>query len=169
LPTPSRPAIEWAVGGATGVSDPRKYLPVVFTRIECREVTNRSPLIDAFEQENIANGPFEVSVKKPGDVVTNAARIRLFGNTGFNAGQWIPQSHLSLFKLGSRSPNVGGGTRSAVRFHHGAFLRVSCCLKRGSMVGFECSRRRPRQPLATDREDGGLSVGRSHPALPWTL
>jgi polygalacturonase len=35
-------------------SDPKKYLPVVFTRFECIEVMNYSPLIYAFEQENIA-------------------------------------------------------------------------------------------------------------------
>ncbi len=35
-------------------TDPRKYLPVVFTRYECTEVMNYSPLIYAFEQENIA-------------------------------------------------------------------------------------------------------------------
>jgi polygalacturonase len=35
-------------------ADPKKYLPVVFTRFECMEVMNYSPLIYAFEQENIA-------------------------------------------------------------------------------------------------------------------
>ena len=35
-------------------TDPKKYLPVVFTRYECTEVMNYSPLVYAFEQENIA-------------------------------------------------------------------------------------------------------------------
>jgi polygalacturonase len=35
-------------------TEPKKYLPVVFTRYECTEVMNYSPLIYAFEQENIA-------------------------------------------------------------------------------------------------------------------
>ena len=35
-------------------TDPRKYLPVVFTRYECTEVMNYSPLVYAFEQENVA-------------------------------------------------------------------------------------------------------------------
>ena len=34
--------------------DPKAYLPVVFTRFECMEVMNYSPLIYAYEQENIA-------------------------------------------------------------------------------------------------------------------
>ena len=34
--------------------DKTRYLPVVFTRYECTEVMNYSPLIYAFEQENIA-------------------------------------------------------------------------------------------------------------------
>ncbi|HLM54678.1 MAG TPA: glycoside hydrolase family 28 protein [Pyrinomonadaceae bacterium] len=36
------------------ITDPRKYLPVVFTRYEGTEVMNYSPLIYAFEQQNIA-------------------------------------------------------------------------------------------------------------------
>jgi polygalacturonase len=35
-------------------TDPKRYLPVVFTRYECTEVMNYSPLIYAFEQKNIA-------------------------------------------------------------------------------------------------------------------
>jgi polygalacturonase len=35
-------------------TDTKKYLPVVFTRFECTEVMNYSPLIYAFEQVNIA-------------------------------------------------------------------------------------------------------------------
>ena len=34
--------------------DTKKFMPVVFTRYECTEVMNYSPLIYAFEQENIA-------------------------------------------------------------------------------------------------------------------
>ena len=36
------------------IPDPAKYLPVVFTRFEGTECMNYSPLIYAFEQENIA-------------------------------------------------------------------------------------------------------------------
>lgn len=35
-------------------TDPKQYLPVVFARYECTEVMNYSPLIYAFEQQNIA-------------------------------------------------------------------------------------------------------------------
>jgi len=35
-------------------TDPQEYLPVVFTRYECTELMNYSPLIYAFQQENIA-------------------------------------------------------------------------------------------------------------------
>src|SRR5207253_10127781 len=35
-------------------TDPEKYLPVVFTRFEGTECMNYSPLIYAFEQQNIA-------------------------------------------------------------------------------------------------------------------
>ena len=35
-------------------TDPAKYLPVVFTRFESVECYNYSPLIYAYEQENIA-------------------------------------------------------------------------------------------------------------------
>lgn len=35
-------------------TDPQKYLPVVFTRYECTELMNYSPLIYAYEQRNIA-------------------------------------------------------------------------------------------------------------------
>ena len=35
-------------------TDPAKYLPVVFTRFEGTEVMNYSPLLYAFEQEDIA-------------------------------------------------------------------------------------------------------------------
>ena len=35
-------------------TNPAAYLPVVFTRYECTEVMNYSPLIYAFEQENVA-------------------------------------------------------------------------------------------------------------------
>lgn len=35
-------------------TNPADYLPVVFTRFECTEVMNYSPLVYAFEQENVA-------------------------------------------------------------------------------------------------------------------
>lgn len=70
--------------------DPEKFLPVVFTRWEGVECMNYSPLIYAFEQENIAiTGRGTLDGSAAGAVMPTKAAPKRWGNgsTGLTGGR----------------------------------------------------------------------------------
>jgi unsaturated rhamnogalacturonyl hydrolase len=93
------------------ISDPAKYLPLVFTRFEGTECMNYSPLIYAFEQENVAvtgkgvldggggpdnwwpwkNGPDRPSIKRLLDMNARGVPVaeRIFGPGHFLRSSFI--------------------------------------------------------------------------------
>jgi polygalacturonase len=104
-------------------TDPRAYLPLVFTRFEGTELMNYSPLIYAFEQENIAvtgTGTLDGSASDENwwkwarggaqaPARADAARLREMGNSGvpvaarvFGPGHYLRNSFIQPY----RSRNV---------------------------------------------------------------
>lgn len=106
-------------------ADPAKYLPVVYTRWEGTELMNYSPLIYAFEQENIAitgNGTLDGSAsdanwwswarrqgETPAPAAVDVRRLRDLGNSTtpvtervFGAGHYLRPSFIEPY----RSKNI---------------------------------------------------------------
>jgi polygalacturonase len=102
--------------------DPAKYLPVVYTRFEGTECMNYSPLIYAFEQENIAvtgRGTLDGSASdenwwkwarrgpggSPAPASADIRRLREMGNSGvpvkervFGAGHFLRNSFIQPYR-----------------------------------------------------------------------
>ncbi len=79
-------------------TDPKQYLPVVFTRFECIELMNYSPLIYAYERENIAvtgQGTLDGQASKTNwwpwtqPARTDVAALQNMGNTDVPVAQRI--------------------------------------------------------------------------------
>jgi polygalacturonase len=87
-------------------TDARKYLPTVFTRFECTEVMNYSPLIYAFEQQDIA-------VTGPGTLDGQGSRSNWWGWTARAA-----DDVRALVKMGNEDVPVAQRV-----FGEGHFLR----------------------------------------------